>query len=141
LPGASVAISRAFAGFSNGEEWDGDNSAAWPATRKAVDHYLRNRLFYDCAGWSGPDMPPSGAPKWVRIGMAELPVSQLVFATDYPQAVRDTDEVLAYVDAVRALGAEARTVLNAKCGGAHSEPARSAKGTLRLTRGRSKSSD
>jgi hypothetical protein len=44
--------------------------------------------------------------------MAELPVSQLVFATAYPQAERDADEVLAYVDAVRALGAEARTVLN-----------------------------
>jgi len=80
--------------------------------RKPFDHYLRNRLFYDCAGWSGPDYAAERGAEWVRIGMAELPVSQLVFATDYPQAVRDTDEVLAYVDAVRALGAEARTVLN-----------------------------
>jgi len=44
--------------------------------------------------------------------MAELPVSQLVFATDYPQAVRDTDEVLASVDAVPRPRRRARTVLN-----------------------------
>src|SRR5262245_39767420 len=35
----------------------------------------------------------------------------LVFATDYPQAVRDGDEVAGYVDAMRALGTKARSVL------------------------------
>jgi len=34
-----------------------------------------------------------------------------VFATDYPQAVRDDDEVVAYVDAIRALGTAGRTAL------------------------------
>jgi predicted TIM-barrel fold metal-dependent hydrolase len=82
--------------------------------RKPFDHSLRNRLFCVWAGWSGPEYAAERGAEWVRIGMAELPVSQLVFATDYPQAVRDTDEVLAYVDAVRALGAEARTVLNGR---------------------------
>jgi hypothetical protein len=38
-------------------------------------------------------------------------MSQLVFATDYPQAVQDDDQVVAYVNAVRSLGAEARSVL------------------------------
>jgi hypothetical protein len=40
-----------------------------------------------------------------------LPTAQVVFATDYPQAVRDDEEVVAYVDAVRALGSEAQAVL------------------------------
>ena len=34
-----------------------------------------------------------------------------MFATDYPQAVRDDGEVKAYVDAVRALGPNARAML------------------------------
>jgi hypothetical protein len=33
-----------------------------------------------------------------------------VFATDYPQAVRDDDEVAAYVRAYRELGATADTI-------------------------------
>ena len=38
--------------------------------------------------------------------------SQLVFATDYPQAVRDDDEIVAYVKAVGGLGSEARKILD-----------------------------
>jgi predicted TIM-barrel fold metal-dependent hydrolase len=76
--------------------------------REPFDHYLEHRLFYDCAGWSGPDY----AAEWVRAGLAELPSSQVVFATDYPQAVRHDDEVVAYVKAMGALGSGARKVLN-----------------------------
>ena len=50
--------------------------------------------------------------EWVRIGLTEVPASQVVFATDYPQAVHDDNEVIAYVNAVRALGSEARIVLD-----------------------------
>ena len=38
--------------------------------------------------------------------------SQVVFATDYPQAVRNDDEVVAYLKAVSTLGSEARKVLD-----------------------------
>ena len=76
------------------------------------DHYLHHRLFYDCCGWSSPDHAAEHGAEWVRTGLTELPASQLVFATDYPQAVQDDDEVVAYVNAVRALGAEARSVLD-----------------------------
>jgi hypothetical protein len=48
----------------------------------------------------------------MRTGMLELPVSQCVFATDYPQAVCDDDEVAAYVDAIRALGPDAMAILD-----------------------------
>jgi predicted TIM-barrel fold metal-dependent hydrolase len=80
--------------------------------RKPFDHYLQDRLFYDCAGWSGPDHAAERGAEWVRTGLAELPASRLVFATDYPQAVHDADEVVAYVEAIRALGTGAQTVLD-----------------------------
>ena len=61
--------------------------------RQAFEHYLQQRLFYDCAGWSGREHAAEHGAEWIRTGIAELPASQCVFATDYPQAVRDDDEV------------------------------------------------
>jgi hypothetical protein len=43
--------------------------------------------------------------------MNEVRLSQLVFATDYPQAVRVDQEVKDYVDQVRALGPNERAML------------------------------
>ena len=80
--------------------------------RKAFEHYLRDRLFYDCAGWSGRTHAAERGAEWVRMGLTELPASQIVFATDYPQAVHNDNEVVAYVNAVRALGSEAQAVLH-----------------------------
>ena len=80
--------------------------------RKAFDHYLHDRLFYDCAGWSGRTHAAERGAEWVRIGLTELAPSQVVFATDYPQAVHDDDEVVSYVNAVRAIGSEAKKVLD-----------------------------
>ena len=79
---------------------------------KSFDHYLDDRLFYDCAGWAGPDHAAEWGAEWVRFGLQEVALSQLVFATDYPQAVRDPDEVAGYVAAVRDIGPNARAVLN-----------------------------
>ena len=79
---------------------------------KPFDHYLDERLFYDCAGWAGPDHAAEWGGEWVRFGLQEVALSQLVFATDYPQAVREPKEVAAYVAAVREIGPNARAVLN-----------------------------
>ena len=43
--------------------------------------------------------------------MNEVSLTQLVFATDYPQAVRVDQEVKDYVDQVRALGPSERAML------------------------------
>ena len=50
--------------------------------------------------------------EWVRFGLQEVALSQTVFATDYPQAVRDPEEVADYVAAVRALGPNARAMVD-----------------------------
>ena len=77
---------------------------------KPFDHYLDHRLYYDIAGWAGPDHAAEWGADWVRFGIEELAFSQLVFATDYPQAVREPSEVAAYIEAVRGLGANGRAL-------------------------------
>jgi len=80
--------------------------------RKPMEYYLQRRLFYDCCGWSGPHDAGQRGARWVQFGLQELSASQVVFATDYPQSVQDADEVIAYINAVRALGAEACSVVD-----------------------------
>jgi aminocarboxymuconate-semialdehyde decarboxylase len=84
---------------------------------KPFDHYLERRLYYDIAGWAGPGHAAEWGAQWIRFGFEELNVSQLVFATDYPQAVRDPADVAAYVEAVRGLGTKGRAI----AGGANAE--------------------
>jgi predicted TIM-barrel fold metal-dependent hydrolase len=85
--------------------------------RQPFEHYLEHRLYYDIAGWAGPDRAAELGAHWVRFGFQELPQSQLVFASDYPQAVREPSEVAAYVAAVRTLGEEGRAI----CDGLNAE--------------------
>ena len=79
--------------------------------RQPFEHYLDQRLYYDCAGWAAPVGAAELGADWVRYGMQEVASSQVVFATDYPQAVRDDHEVAAYVDAVQGLGANCRALV------------------------------
>jgi predicted TIM-barrel fold metal-dependent hydrolase len=80
--------------------------------KRPFDYYLEQRLFYDCAGWAGPDHAGDWGAEWVRFGLQEVALSQTVFATDYPQAVRDPQEVADYVSSVRALGPNARALVD-----------------------------
>jgi predicted TIM-barrel fold metal-dependent hydrolase len=79
--------------------------------QQPFDHYLDHRLYYDIAGWAGPDHAAAWGADWVRFGIEELAFSQLVFATDYPQAVREASEVAAYTEAVRGLSANGRALV------------------------------
>ena len=79
--------------------------------QQPFEHYLDHRLFYDCAGWAAPDPAAELGADWVRYGMQEVALSQVVFATDYPQAVRDDREVADYVDG----RARARRPIAAPC--------------------------
>jgi len=91
-------------GFVQREKWGTEQVPGHnrrPA--KPYDHYLNTRLLYDCAGWAGPNMAAELGLHWIKFGLQEVALSQVVFATDYPQAVRDDQEVKEYVQAVRAL--------------------------------------
>jgi predicted TIM-barrel fold metal-dependent hydrolase len=78
--------------------------------KKPFEHYLDERLYYDIAGWAGPGHAAEWGAHWVRFGLEELAFSQLVFATDYPQAVRDAGDCAAYVAAVRELSGNGRAI-------------------------------
>ena len=99
-------------GFQQRDKW---GTAGVPGHNRGpklpIDHYLEHRLFYDCGGWAGPDHAAEWGAEWVRFGLQEVSLSQTVFATDYPQAVRDPGEVAVYVAAVRALGPSARAMV------------------------------
>jgi predicted TIM-barrel fold metal-dependent hydrolase len=105
-------------GFQTRELW-GTASLARHGRRPRLpfEHYLEQRLYYDIAGWAGPDRAAELGAHWVRFGLQELPRSQLVFASDYPQAVREPAEVAAYVAAVRGLGDSGRAI----CDGLNAE--------------------
>jgi predicted TIM-barrel fold metal-dependent hydrolase len=99
-------------GFQQRDKW-GTAAVSHHGRRpqRPLDHYLEQRLFYDCAGWAGPDHAAEWGAHWVAFGLQEVALQQTVFATDYPQAVRDAEEVAAYVAAVRALGPNARAMV------------------------------
>jgi len=98
-------------GFQQRDKWGTANIARHGRRpRRAFDHYLDHRLYYDIAGWAGPDHAAEWGADWVRFGLNELAFSQLVFASDYPQAVREAGEVAAYVEAVRDLGGDGRAL-------------------------------
>src|SRR5580693_2807627 len=98
-------------GFQQRDKWGTANLARHGRQpRQPFDRYLDHRLYYDIAGWAGPDEAGELGAHWVRFGLQELSLSQLVFASDYPQAVRKADEGAAYVEAVRALGQGGRAL-------------------------------
>jgi predicted TIM-barrel fold metal-dependent hydrolase len=80
--------------------------------QKPFDYYLEERLVFDCCGWSSGDRAAEEGSLWVQAGLAELPKSRIVFATDYPQGVQDDEQVTGYVEAVRAGGGKALAILN-----------------------------
>ena len=85
--------------------------------RLPFDHYLDERLFFDSAGWAGPDSTGESAADWVGCGLSEIQPSRCVFASDWPQAVQRPAEVTAAITAARALGTDAVRL----CSGANSD--------------------
>jgi predicted TIM-barrel fold metal-dependent hydrolase len=82
-----------------------DISGHGRSPRFRFEHYLNERLFFDCAGWAGPDLTGEFAADWVGRGLSEIDSSRCVFASDWPQAVHRPVEVSAAIEATRALGA------------------------------------
>ncbi len=74
-------------------------------------HYIENRLMFDTGGWSGPIDTARYAVQWIERGLMDIPAERMVFATDYPQAVRTDREIVDYVAGVRALGADGAAIL------------------------------
>lgn len=102
----------------NDKEYWGIQDSPAHGRRSAHDiaHYMENRMMFDVAGWSGPVDTARQAVRWIRHGLMDIPVSRLLFATDYPQAVRADQAICDYVAAVRGLGKDGEAILS---GNAH----------------------
>jgi uncharacterized protein len=83
------------------------------------DHYIRNRIIFDTAGFAG-DI------RSVKTGLVEIPASQIVFATDYPQEIRQREVVRDFVRDIRALGADGERILSGNVGKLLKAPAKAA---------------
>ncbi len=99
-------------GFGTRVQWGtADNERHGRRPELDYDHYINQRLFYDCAGWVGPVETARQGLEWIEFGLKEVAASQVVFATDYPQAIRTDEDCKDYTDAVRSLGAVGETIL------------------------------
>lgn len=90
--------------------WGTAGNARHGATpQQEFDHYLAHNLVFDTAGFCGA----IGA---VKTALVELPASRIVFATDYPQEIRDRSVVADFVTEIRALGLEGERILSGNVG-------------------------
>ncbi|MCC6474023.1 MAG: hypothetical protein IT514_09790, partial [Burkholderiales bacterium] len=66
--------------------------------KRNIDHYLRERLWFDTAGIFG-SMPA------VRAAIDEFTPRRIVFGTDYPLEILNVQDLHRFVADLRALGA------------------------------------
>jgi predicted TIM-barrel fold metal-dependent hydrolase len=62
----------------------------------------------------------------VKAALIEIPASRIVFATDYPQEIRERVAVRDFVGELRAMGEEGESILAGNVGKLLKEPARAA---------------
>jgi predicted TIM-barrel fold metal-dependent hydrolase len=102
--------------FENKEFWGtAGNTRHGAKGKRDFDHYVRNNLVFDTAGFAGG----IGA---VKAGLCEIPASRMVFATDYPQEIRKREAVRDFVRAIRALGPDGERILSGNVGLLLKEP-------------------
>jgi predicted TIM-barrel fold metal-dependent hydrolase len=103
--------------FQDKEFWGTAGNARHGAKgKKDFDYYIRNNLVFDTAGFAGG----IGA---IKAGLAEIPASRMVFATDYPQEIRKREPVRDFVNEIRSLGPDGERILSGNVGLLLKEPA------------------
>jgi predicted TIM-barrel fold metal-dependent hydrolase len=96
-----------------------DNARHGMKAAKEFDHYIRTNLMFDTAGFAG-------AISSVKTALVEIPASRIVFATDYPQEIRQREVVRDFVRDIRALGRDGELILSGNVGKLLKEPAKAA---------------
>ena len=82
-----------------------DNDRHGRLPEQDFDYYLKERLVFDTAGFCG-------ATSSVKTSLVELDPSRIVFATDYPQEIRDPEAVRDFVNGIRSIGADGERILS-----------------------------
>ena len=83
LGGGLSALLGRIRSYQDKDFWGtADNARHGAKAKHEFDHYIRNNFVFDTAGFCGA----MGA---VKSALIEIPASRIVFATDYPQEIRD----------------------------------------------------
>jgi 2,3-dihydroxybenzoate decarboxylase len=107
--GLSALIGR-IRSYQDKEFWGtSDNAVHGRKPRMDFDYYLKRNFVFDTAGFCGA----IGA---VKAALIEIPAERIVFATDYPQEIRDRSAVAEFVGELRALGAPGEAILSGNVG-------------------------
>ena len=105
LSGGIASVMGRVRSYQDREFWGtAGNERHGQLPERDFDHYLRNRLIFDTAGFCG-------ATSSVETSMIELDPARIVFASDYPQEIREAEAVKAFVDEIRALGPDGELIL------------------------------
>jgi predicted TIM-barrel fold metal-dependent hydrolase len=106
LGGGLAALLGRIRSYQDKDFWGtADNPRHGMTPQREFDHYLRNNMLFDTAGFCGV----MGA---VKAALIEIPAARIVFATDYPQEIRERAAVRDFVTELRALGGDGEQILS-----------------------------
>jgi predicted TIM-barrel fold metal-dependent hydrolase len=94
-----------------------DNARHGAKAEKEFDYYLRHNMVFDTAGFAG-------AISSVKTALVEIPADRIVFATDYPQEIREREAVRDFVRDLRELGRDGQAILSGNVGKLLKAPAK-----------------
>ncbi len=120
LGGGLSALLGRIRSYQDKDFWGtADNARHGAKAKQDFDYYIRNNFVFDTAGFCGA----MGA---VKSALIEIPASRIVFATDYPQEIRDRSAVADFVKELRALGKDGEAILSGNVDKLLKEPAKAA---------------
>src|SRR6266702_4466982 len=106
LGGGLAALLGRVRSYQDKDFWGtADNARHGKTPQRDFDHYLRHNMVFDTAGFCGAMGAITGA-------LIEIPASRIVFATDYPQEIRERAAVRDFVTELRALGKDGEAILS-----------------------------
>jgi predicted TIM-barrel fold metal-dependent hydrolase len=120
LGGGLSALLGRIRSYQDKEFWGtSGNARHGMKAARDFDYYLRHNMVFDTAGFCGV----LGA---VKSALVEIPASRIVFATDYPQEIRERRAVADFVKELRALGSDGEAILTGNVNKLLHAPARAA---------------
>ena len=106
LGGGLAGVLARVRGYQDKDFWGvKDNARHGRKAAKEFDHYINNNMLFDSAGFCCA----IGA---VNAALAEIPAERIVFATDYPQEVRQREPVRDFVSELKKLGPPGEAILS-----------------------------
>jgi len=110
LGGGLAGVLARVRGYQDKEFWGvKDNARHGRKAAKDFDYYINHNMVFDSAGFCCA----IGA---VNAALAEIPASRIVFATDYPQEVRERPPVRDFVQDIKKLGKPGEQILSGNVG-------------------------